>query len=439
MPSVRLTTRGINAIKPPKAGRVEYWDTALTGLGLRVSETGRKSWVVMYRNQGRLRRMTLGTYPAKSLSAAREEASDILGRASKGKDPAAEKTAERKAGTFNELADLYIEKYAKGEKYTRWEAAGEKGEAPPPEKRSWRTMQAIINRDLKPAWGNRKAKAITKEDVNRLMDKIVERGAPIQANRVFEVVRQIYSWAIGKSRVAMPVNPCHEIKKPTAERPRKRVLDATEIKDFWPMAGASAKISDGTRFAIRLILATAQRPGEVTGLAWAELDRGWETTPEPFWTIPGTRTKNEITHRVPLSPLAVDLLKQVKKLEKAKAKKDKRPFSKYAFRSPYKDQPIYEGSLSHALIKSGHFGLEHFTPHDLRRSAATHMTGPPCRVARFILERVLNHKDLTVTGKHYDFYQYDEEKRHALSAWASRLTQIIEGTEAEDKVVQLHG
>ena len=74
MPRIRLTTRGIDAIKPPKAGRVEYWDTVITGPGLRVSETRRKSWVVMYRNQGRLRRMTLGNYQAKSLSAAREEA-----------------------------------------------------------------------------------------------------------------------------------------------------------------------------------------------------------------------------------------------------------------------------------------------------------------------------------------------------------------------------
>ena len=120
MPTVRLTTRGVNAIKKPKTGRVEYWDTVITGLGLRVSETGRKSWVVMYRNQGRLRRMTLGTYPKKSLATARNEAGDILGRASGGKDPAAEKNAERKAGTFSELADLYLEKYAKGESYSKW-------------------------------------------------------------------------------------------------------------------------------------------------------------------------------------------------------------------------------------------------------------------------------------------------------------------------------
>ena len=196
------------------------------------------------------------------------------------------------------------------------------------------------------------------------------------------------------------------------------------------MAGEDAKISDGSRIAIRLILATAQRPGEVTGISWPELESDWETAPEPFWTLPETRAKNRRTHRIPLSPLAVALLRDAKKLAGE---------SRWAFPSPYKDQPIYEGSLSHALIKSGHFGLEHFVPHDLRRTASTHMTGPHCKVSRFILERVLNRADQSVTGRHYDFYEYDDEKRHAMNSWAARLAQVIEGKEPDSKVVPIHG
>ena len=96
-------------------------------------------------------------------------------------------------------------------------------------------------------------------------------------------------------------------------------------------------------------------------------------------------------------------------------------------------------SLTHALIRSGHFGVSHFSPHDLRRSTATHMTGPHCKVSRFILERVLNHTDQTVTGRHYDLYEYDDEKRHALNTWAARLAQVIEGKERGSKVVPIHG
>jgi len=430
LPTVRLTTRGVNAIKKPKAGRVEYWDTVITGLGLRISETGRKSWVVMYRNQGRLRRMTLGTYPTKSLTTARDEAGDILGRASRGKDPAAEKNAERKAGTFKELADLYLEKYAKGESYSNWERDGSEGKPPEPNKRSWPSDKAMIEHDLKPAWSSRKANAITRADVNRLLNEIVERGSPIQANRVLGLTRKIYSWAISTDRVAMQVNPCHEIKKPAKERKRDRVLDAAEIKTFWPMSGDNVKITEPLRIALRLTLATAQRPGEVIGLPWAELDEDWQTASEPFWTIPGTRTKNKLTHRVPLSPLAVDLLKQAKKLSKG---------SDFAFPSPRGGKPIMQTSLTHALIRSGHFGVSRFSPHDLRRTAATHMTGPHCKVSRFILERILNHTDQTVTGRHYDLYEYDDEKRHALNTWAARLAQVIEGKDQDSKVVSIHG
>jgi len=190
------------------------------------------------------------------------------------------------------------------------------------------------------------------------------------------------------------------------------------------------KITDTLRIALRLTLVTAQRPGEVTGLSWAELDEDWEDAKKPFWTIPGTRTKNKLPHRVPLTSFAVDLLKQAKKLSKD---------SEHTFPSPRPGQPILESSLSHAVVRSEHFGVSHFSPHDLRRSAATHMAGPHCKVSRFILERILNHTDQTVTGQHYDQHEYDDEKRHALETWAARLAQVIEGKEHGSKVVPIHG
>ena len=123
MPTIRFLVRTIDAIKPPANGRVEYWDADTKGLGLRVAESGRKTWVVMYRHQGRLRRLTLGTYPILSLADVREMAKDELRTAAKGGDPAGAKKVAREAETFKQLADLYIERYAK------------------PNKRSWRKDQ----------------------------------------------------------------------------------------------------------------------------------------------------------------------------------------------------------------------------------------------------------------------------------------------------------
>ena len=431
MPTKNLkNARTVAAIKPPKRGQVDYWDRNLKGFVLRVSAGGKMAWGIIYRNtEGRRRRLTLGVYPSMKVADAHRKAIDELGRISKGADPAAEKKADRKAGTFNELADLYLEIYAKGERY-QWERDGSKGPEPESGKRSWKSDKAIIDHDLKPAWGPRKAKAIDRDDVNRLLNKIIERGSPIQANRTLGLVRKMYSWAIGTSRVELKVNPFHEVQKPAKERPRKRVLDASEIKTFWPMTGDDVTITAPLRVALQLILATAQRPGEVTGLPWAELDGDWRTAEKPFWTIPGARTKNRLAHRIPLSPFAVDLLKQAKKLSKD---------SEYVFPSPRGSKPILETSLSHALIRSGHFGVKHFTPHDLRRTAATEMAGPQCGVSQFILARVLNHTDQTVTGQHYNLYQYDDEKRTALNSWASRLAQVIEGKEPGSKVVPIHG
>jgi len=361
------------------------------------------------------------------VSDARQKALDQFGRISKGFDPANEKKAERKAGTFSELADMYLEKYAKGESYSKWELNGSIDPAPEPNKRSWASDKEKIDHDLKPAWRSRKANAITRTDVNRILNGILDRGSPILANRVLSLIRKIYSWGISTDRVAIDVNPCHEIKKPAKENKRDRVLDDIEIKTFW-LTKESVKMSDSIRIALQLALTTVQRPGEVIGLNWAELDTDWETDRRAFWTIPSKRTQNKKMHRVPLSPLAVDLLKQAKKISKG---------SSFVFPSPVSNKPIRESSFSHALKRSRCFGLNHFTPHDLRRTAITHMGKKYCKVSRFIRDRIINHIDQTVSEKHYDLYEYDEEKRHGLNAWASRLEQVTEGKTQNSKVVPI--
>lgn len=129
------------------------------------------------------------------------------------------------------------------------------------------------------------------------MNTIVERGSPIQANRTLALIRKLYSLAISTDRVDLTLNPCHKVKKPAKEKKGKRVLDASEITTFWPMSGETVQITDPLRIALRLILVTAQRPGEVTDIARSELDEDWQTSKSPYWTIPGTRTKNKQTHR----------------------------------------------------------------------------------------------------------------------------------------------
>ncbi|MCZ6846759.1 MAG: tyrosine-type recombinase/integrase, partial [Alphaproteobacteria bacterium] len=400
---MKFTARGIQAIKAPppptptkaerdalKArgitpdyGQVEYWDETVRGLILRVSYGGRKTWCVSYRHGRQKRRLTLGPYPALSLADAREMAEDALREVAHGNDPAADKQAERKAETLGELAAEYIEKYAKKNK------------------RSWRTDELAFERDILPRWPHQKAASITRKEVVRLLDDIVERGAPIQANRVLEILRKAYNWAI--SRDILIYNPCIGIERPVKERASDRVLTDSEIKAVWA-ALADEKPDIAAAYKLRLL--TAQRGQEVETMRIEDIDRenGW-------WTIPAERSKNGLSHRVPLSPQTKAVLDEL-------LAGDDRSGG-WVFFTPLCDGPMTMLWRTAQDI-SRRAGVS-FVPHDLRRSAASKMTG--MGIPRLTVSKLLNHAEAGIT-KVYDRHSYDPEKRQALDAWGARLEEI---------------
>ncbi len=203
MPTCSFTNRWIDAVKLPEKGQMDYFDERTTGLGLRLSSAGRKSWFVMYRHAGRLRRYTIGTYPALGLADAREKAKELLHEAAKSNDPATQKQVSRGAPTFGEIASQYIELYAKANP------------------RSWKEDQRILDYDLLPKWKTVKAHEIKRRDIINLLDTIVQR-APIQANRTLALLRKLFNWAI--SRDLIEANPCTAVKMPAKENRKDRVL-----------------------------------------------------------------------------------------------------------------------------------------------------------------------------------------------------------------------
>ena len=397
MPKLKFTARGIEAIKPPMAGQVDYWDASLPGFILRVSYKGRKAWGVVYRHQGRKRRLTLGVYPSLKLADAREKAGDALREVAHGKDPAAEKSDERKAETLGELATEYVEKHAKQKK------------------RSWRTDELAFERDILPRWRHRKAASITRKEVVRLLDDIVERGAPIQANRVLEILRKAYNWAI--SRDIVTYNPCIGIERPSDEHARDKVLTDDEISAVWA-ALADETLAISSAYKLRLL--TAQRGQEVEMMRLEDIDResGW-------WTIPAEHSKNERSHRVPLSAQTIKVLDEL-------LLGDERSEG-WVFYTPLRDGPLT------TLWRTKHGIAERagvlFVPHDLRRTAASLMTG--MGIPRLTVSKLLNHAEAGIASI-YDRHSYDPEKRLALDAWGARVDAIVSGKEADDKVVKLH-
>src|SRR5260221_600818 len=186
---MRFTDKAITALRP-KAQRYEKWEGG--GFGVRVSPRGIKSWVWVYRFQGQPRRLTLGTYPDMGLADAHIALADARKLLEKGVDPGKKEVerrkAERIAETVAELVEQYLEKWVR------------------PRKRSAVEDERLLNKDVIPAWGRRKAHDIARKDVIALLDKIVDRGSPIAANRTLAVVRRMFNWAI--SRDILSVNPC---------------------------------------------------------------------------------------------------------------------------------------------------------------------------------------------------------------------------------------
>ena len=386
MPKARFTTRWIDSVKSPKAPQIDYFDARTTGFGLRVSRAGRKTWFCLYRHGGRLRRLTLGTYPPLTLADARDKAKHALHDAGLGGDPAADKKAYRLAETIAELADTYLEKHAK------------------PHKRSWREDERLLQREVLPQWRNRKVRDIKRRDVIALLDAIVERGAPIQANRVLALVRKMFNWGI--SRDVVEVNPCAQVKAPGKEQQRQRVLTESELREVW---AAFERLNYPLACMFQLRLLTAQRGMEIKTMRWQdiELSSGW-------WTIPPGIAKNKLAHRVPLSGPARDILLRLQA---------RTGDSEWVFPSPTRPGQhivnIYKAARE-VCISSG----VEFAPHDLRRTAASMMTG--MGVTRLVAGKIMNHVESGAT-RTYDRHSYDAEKRHALELWAQRLQDIVAG------------
>ena len=412
---MRMTDLGIAALRP-KAERFEVWEDGRTGFGVRVSPKGRKSWMFMYRFGDRARRMGLGTYPLISLASARVKFANAKALLEKGTDPGARqverKHAERNAETVADLVDVYLEKWAR------------------PRKRSAHEDERILRKEVLPVWGRRKAKDITRRDVITLLDEIVERGSPIMANRTLAVVRKMFNFAIGRDIV--DATPVAVVKAPAKENERDRVLSADEIRTFWSGLD-QAPMNTGIKLALKLQLVTAQRKGEIVGAKVSEIDFD-----ESVWTIPAERSKNGLTHRVPLSNLAIDLIKQ--------AMADAKGSSEWLFPGRRDDSPLTPTAVNQPLrlaLKPTKMDgetlpptipLENVTPHDLRRTAASQMTS--MGISRLVVSKLLNHAEAGITAV-YDRHSYDQEKRRALDAWGARLEGLLSGEPATAKVVTL--
>jgi integrase len=409
-----LTDKRVQGLHAAEGERLEVRDEKVRGLVLRVTENGVKTFSVQYRVRGsrRTKRQTIGTYPAWSISDARIKALEIIRDVEAGRDPivedrAAKTEARRRALTFADLLGEYLER-----------------------REGWQSMAEVereLRKDALPQIGRRQPAEITAGDVDAVAQVILKRGSPVMARRMVDHLKAMFNFLIFDApelaeRYGIERNPAERLGRRRRgsvsilrSRARQRVLADEEIVAWWAALDASAMPAPN-RLAMRLVLVTGQRPGEVRCCRAGRLRlKG----PQPIWELLEAETKSRRRHVVPLSPLAVGLFRQALELAAGE---------EFVFENPRRPgEPIEDVVLpsSQATLFRNHLAdYEPATVHDLRRTAATGMRR--IGVPPHIVSRILNHAPQDVTALHYDHYEALPERRDALERWAAHITSLVD-------------
>jgi integrase len=396
-----LTTRTLETIKPGRKRR-EIADRHMPGLYLVLQPSGAKSWAVRYRHAGTPRKHTLGSYPAIDLKSARHLASRALRTVAEGRDPGHEKTQERAApNSVATVAAQFIERHCKRSNRPR----------------TARETQRLLDLHVLPRWRGRLMRDITRRDVLDLLDRVVDTGKPIAANRVFSAVRKMFNWAIARDIIA--TSPCTGVKPPTAERSRDRVLSDDELGRVWRAAN---KIGGPFGALVKLLTLTGQRRDEVARARWSEIDLDGRV-----WTLAPERVKNNQPHEVPLSDPAIAILSALPRITGAGfvlTTNGDAPSSNYA-----KNKRRLDALLPQEMPP--------FRLHDIRRSVASGMARLGINLP--VIEKVLGHASGSFAGivGVYQKHSFADEKRNALDAWGAFVADLVSDRPRRN-VVRLH-
>jgi integrase len=390
---IALTDRFVAGAKAET--RDEFFDSRVKGLSLRVSPTA-KSWAFHFTTVGGKRaRLTLGGFPAITLAGARGLAIEAQAAVQAGQDPRMHKAG---AMTMAMLVESYLAKHVRVNLRSS----------------SAKQVERRLRKNVLPLIGNVQLVDLHRRDINRVLDAVAARGSPIEANRVFADMRAAMRWAVGRGDLDR--DPVAGMSAPSPQHSRDRVLSDAEIKQLWDALPTALPNQIDCQRVLKLCLATGQRVGEVTGMQRGELDLR-----KRIWALPAARVKNGHAHQVPLSDLAIIIIEQ------ALADAGDR---EHLFALP----PVAVARFAERV----QFGIAHWTPHDLRRTALTQMAA--LGVEPVVLGHVANHRGTTragITLQVYVRHSFEAEKRRALDLWCDRLRAIVGGTGAD--VVPMRG
>ncbi len=369
---------------PAKASRYDVWDVKVPGLGVRIFNSGQKSFFLSYRIQGKRRRHTLGRYPEINLAKARELAYEKRAQVSRGEDPVA--IIKAASQTFDivlaDFLELHVKRFNKPN--------------------TQRSTRRLLEKECLPQWNQRPIDKIKRKDIIDVLDRMIERGSPGAANNAYAAISKFFNWCV--SRDLLEINPFNGVKRPSKKRSRDRVLSDTELERVW---GAAQNSVYPYKAIVSLLILTGQRRGEVANMEWNQID--WENK---VWKLPASLTKNNRSHTLPLSQPALEILNQTPRLND----------NKFVFPALGSETTTFSGfgKCKYRLDKEVQL-QEHWRLHDLRRTVATGMA--KMEIPPHVIERVLNHVSGQFGGVAgiYNRYGYEKEMRIALDKWGDHV------------------
>lgn len=370
---------------PPGKTEVFFWDQEVSGLGLRIYPSGRKTWVLQYRDKsGRTRRIPIGLASAVDPVLARKLARDLLVRVAGGGNPSVERRQARKAATVGDVFEAYLDHAAKEQRPSSFDQS----------RRNLKKYAATLHRDA--------VTSLDRATVSRLHQRLGNEVGRVQANRVLGSLSASWVWALRTGLVGGD-NPAAHVPK-FIEQPRERVLSPDELRLIWLCTTGEGSFDR----IVRLLLLTACRRQETGGMRWSEIEGD-------LLVVPAARMKRARPHEVPLSPLALAQLPPRNGNGCVFSSSDS-GFNGWSRAKKALDERI--ASVSAPLFP---WGL-----HDLRRTFSTiaHERG---LAEPHIIEAVLAHEGAQcgVAGV-YNRAAYREQKRRTLTSWAELVSRIVE-------------
>lgn len=376
MNKANLTDEKVRKLKPVGVEQI-IWDQQVSGLGVRVTAAGKKSFILKFRVNGRGKKPTLGACGPGALSVAEARAMAVTWKTSaqQGIDPTRARQQERTAPTVADLCDEYVRRHGS-------------------RKRSGFEDQRKIDVVIKPRMGALRVKDVSQFDVDDLHRKYADR--PYEGNRVLALLSKMFSlaerwgWREG--------NPARGVER-YPEEPRERFLTPEEIARLSAALSAyvaekpSADREDAVAI-VRIAMMTGARSGEVLAAEWDQfdLDAG-------LWIKPSSHTKQKRTHRVPLSPEVVEILEL----------RERR--SRFVFPGPGKSGHRDSIRSAWARIQALTGGIDDVRVHDLRHTYASVLVSSG--VSREMIGALLGHTQAQTTMRYA--HLYDDPLREATS------------------------